>query len=444
MRPGWAAALLAALAALLSACTEPPDLSPVAESLAPGTAGLGAARMPDRVARAPFGAHIARAVMADPAIARSGSEIRAARAEKTAADRALFPEVRVGISSETRVIDDLASSGASPFLRVSQLVYDAGAAQADQTAAEARVLQSRARRIETAAQTALSAVEAYRRLITGRRLLALAEENLTELRRIADRIAERGQRGAGSRADTLTARSRVADAETRLVEARARLDKAQAAFRRVFADIPADLPPPVNAPPLPSDAEEVLDQSPRLRAANARVKLAQSEHASARARRRPALELGATGRRASSGGGSDIEIDLTLDYSFDTRGDLGAAIESAAARVDAARAARDTLRREVREALATVRSDQDAGEARVAAAREAVETNAASLAAARDQFRIGRRTLVDLLDAQHDLVRAREIRIRAEQDRFLTDYAALALTGDILDLFDIELPGVQE
>jgi len=71
-----------------------------------------------------------------------------------------------------------------------------------------------------------------------------------------------------------------------------------------------------------------------------------------------------------------------------------------------------------------------------------VNSNAASVDAAREQFSIGRRSMVDLLDAQRDFVRAEETLIRAEQERFLTDYAALALTGDILDLFDITLPEV--
>ena len=98
----------------------------------------------------------------------------------------------------------------------------------------------------------------------------------------------------------------------------------------------------------------------------------------------------------------------------------------------------------MREALAFVRTDQSAGEARVIAARQAVTSNAESVDAAREQFSIGRRSMVDLLDAQRDYVRAEETLIRAEQERFLTDYAALALTGDILDVFDITLPEVSK
>jgi adhesin transport system outer membrane protein len=110
--------------------------------------------------------------------------------------------------------------------------------------------------------------------------------------------------------------------------------------------------------------------------------------------------------------------------------------------MEAAQAERDMLFRDVREALAFVRADQVAGDARVIAARKAAKTNAESVDAAREQFSIGRRSMVDLLDAQRDYVRAEETLILAEQDRFLTDYAALALTGDIIDVFAIPLPEV--
>jgi adhesin transport system outer membrane protein len=97
--------------------------------------------------------------------------------------------------------------------------------------------------------------------------------------------------------------------------------------------------------------------------------------------------------------------------------------------------------RDIREALTFVRSDQRTGDARVAAARAAVASNKDTVAAAGEQFGIGRRSLLDLLDAQRDYLRAQEVLIAAEKARFLTDYAVLALTGDILDVFAIDIAG---
>jgi outer membrane protein TolC len=76
----------------------------------------------------------------------------------------------------------------------------------------------------------------------------------------------------------------------------------------------------------------------------------------------------------------------------------------------------------------------------VDAARVAVEANQIAVAAAEQQFTIGRRTLTQLLDARRDLFLASEALALAERDLALSGYAALALTGDILDALGVLLP----
>lgn len=100
---------------------------------------------------------------------------------------------------------------------------------------------------------------------------------------------------------------------------------------------------------------------------------------------------------------------------------------------------RDLLIREIGRELEFIRSDQKAGAERLRAARIAAKANADSVAAAQEQFTIGRRSLIEILDAQRDYVGAQERLILAEQNFFLTNYAALSLTGDILDVFGIAL-----
>lgn len=427
----------------LAACTDAPELEGVAATIAPGTPGLGADRVSNAVADTTYGQAIAAATRTNPALTQAAAAIRAAQADERAADGAFKPELSVGIGAESRIVRGSTDSNVSPFARVSQLVYDGGAANADRSAARARVLETRASRIENASSAALSSVEAHYNLVSRRKLLALAKDNLRVLQRLADQIVERAARGAGSTADQLTANSRLAAAETQLADAQGSLDRAQAQYSRYFGDLPGRLPVAKTAPALPTQDDENLRLSPRLRAAEARLRAAEADLSAAEARKMPSVELGATGRRASGGGG-DVGFDLSVSYSLDTRGQRAAAVDAAQARLDGIRAERDQLVRDVKEALAFVRSDQRAGKARVAAARAAVASNKASVDAARDQFGIGRRSLIDLLDAQRDYVRAQEVLISAEQDRFLTDYAVLALTGDILDVFAVNLKEVAQ
>jgi outer membrane protein, adhesin transport system len=107
------------------------------------------------------------------------------------------------------------------------------------------------------------------------------------------------------------------------------------------------------------------------------------------------------------------------------------------------RAERQNLMRQIARSLALLRSDARAGQDRLAAAEEAVAASAASVAAVQTQFGVGRATIVQVLDTQRDLVQAEEALAVALRDTGLSGYAALALTGDILDVFGITLPTVR-
>ena len=132
-------------------------------------------------------------------------------------------------------------------------------------------------------------------------------------------------------------------------------------------------------------------------------------------------------------------MDLSFNYELDSTGQRRAAIAAAEAKVKEAEFAREQLVREIMRELGFIRSDQKAGAERLRAARIAASANADSVTASRAQFSIGRRSLIEILDAQRDYVNAQERLILAEQSYFLTNYAALSLTGDILDLLGISL-----
>lgn len=300
-----------------------------------------------------------------------------------------------------------------------------------------------AARLDTGAGLALRAVEAHLRLTSERQRLALAERNLTIHREFQAQVEDRVGAGAGTEADLLTARSRLADATARRVTARSRLDRAEAAYREVFGTLPADLPRAPAAPALPSMPDAALvATSPRLRAADASVEAARAALEAARAGRRPSLVAAVTGRPRAGGGGADVSADLQFRYDLATGGQREAAVAQAEARLAEAEASRDELRLQILRTLETVRSDQRTGAARLAASREALAANEAAREAAREQFAVGRRTISQLLDAQRDFFAAAEALAEAELDLALSGYAALGLTGDILDVFGVALADV--
>lgn len=431
----WIAILSAVL--LVSACTPAPNLKGLEVSFSQGTIGSGATPPSRSLTSSSFGTRIRNAVETSPDLAQSNTRVEAALAGLSAAEGAFLPAFSLGLNARTERIDsDIAD--VSPYLRVSQLVYDGGAAAGTLAAAEATFFESQGDRLQTASATALRAVEAYVLVTNRRKLLTITQNNVSVHEDIEAQIKERTAAGAGSVADVLKARSRTADARTRHADAVARADQADARFREVFGTSPGELAPPVPAPLLTRSDTQIVLGSPQIRRADATLVAAKSELAAATARRLPEV-------RASAFANQDVDndanfgLDLSVNYELDSTGIRRAQIATAQARVSEAEYSRDALIREISRELAFIRSDQKAGADRLREARTAAQTNAESVTAMQSQFRIGRRTLIEILDAQRDLVNAQERLIFAEQNFFLTNYAALSLTGDILDLLGISI-----
>ncbi|WP_425079077.1 TolC family protein [Ruegeria denitrificans] len=431
----WVA--FALLAIPLSACTPPPDLTSVAVSFAPGTTGAGAAKPSAKLSSSAFGQRVRQAVETSPTLAQSNTRMDIASANQDAAEGAFLPQISLGINARSeRVESDIAD--VSPYLRISQLVYDGGAASGDLTAARARVLETRGDQIQTASATALAAIETYVLVLDQRKLLRIAADNVSVHEELVRQISERTAGGAGSNADVLTAQSRMADARTRLADARARTDRAEARYREVFGTFPGSLPPPVPAPLLNRSDAQIVMNSPQIRRADAGLLAAKAEWSAAQARRKPNVRVAAFANQDDTRD-ANFGVDLSFNYELDSTGQRRAAIAAAEAKVKEAEFAREQLVREIMRELGFIRSDQKAGAERLRAARIAASANADSVTASRAQFSIGRRSLIEILDAQRDYVNAQERLILAEQSYFLTNYAALSLTGDILDLLGISL-----
>ncbi|WP_170429189.1 TolC family protein [Ruegeria arenilitoris] len=421
----------------LTACVAPPDLSAVEHSLSQGSVGTGSQAAAPRLTQSDFGQRIRAAVETNPNLAQSVTQLDVATANKRAAEGAFLPRVSLGMNARSqRVNSDIAD--VTPYLRVSQLVYDGGAASGDLAAAKARVFESRGGQLQTAASLALAAIETYVVVLDRRKILAISAENVEVHEEISNQITERTAQGVGSNADVLTARSRMADARTQLADAKTRMERAEAQFQEVFGQPPGELSPPVEAPKLTRTDTQIVLDSPQVRRANAALLAARAEQTAALARRQPGIEIAAFADRDRNND-ANFGVDLSFNYEIDSTGQRRAAIAAAEAQVREAEFARETLIREIRRELDFIRSDQDAGAVRLQAARLAVQANAESVTAARTQFTIGRRSLVEILDAQRDYVNAQQRLILSEQSFFLTNYAALSLTGDILDLLGISI-----
>lgn len=397
----------------------------------------GQARMPDRLSMTGFGMAVADAVRAHPDLAGQTARLDGAEADLAAIRAGARPQISLGADMTSLLAGGTAgASGVVPVVQASQLLFDAGAIRARLRAGREGVLGQTIEREELASGLALEAVAARIDLLHQRKLMQLADANLKEHGLLLARIRDRVEAGAGSDADRLSAESRVADATARQAAIRSDLDRAEVVHAELFNTLSGDGGPVPAAPDLPAgDVQAVIASSPRLRAVDARIAAAVATRDAVAASVWPALTLDAEARQP--GGGTEISAALRPRAVLAGGGQRRASLARAEADIAGLRAARQAVARDVARALAFARSDRHSGQARLAAARAARSANAAALDAARDQFDAGRSDTGDLLEAQRDLFQASITLAEADRALVLSGYAALALTGDILDVFGL-------
>lgn len=439
---------------VLSACADPAlqgqaghDGRPAIESAGTPLSVVTPVRnLTGTLAGTPFGDAVAAAVLNDPRTTRTRSSISSAEAGLLAADGAFLPGFDAGVDFRQSVGTARDTEGdVIPFVRVSQLIYDGGASASRRTAAEAQLAGAKDSTLRAMSDAALDAVTAWADVHAAREIKQLLDRNLEAHRDFLAQIEERQRMGAGGQGDVLKLRARTADARTEALNAEADLDRAEARFEEVFGRAPGAVGALPAAPRLSSgvsaanaQASEALEFSPRLRAAQAQLDVAQARLLEVRASRMPQVEMSVRGQPdASFDGEVEVLFDLSVDYTFDTRRARAAAIARAEADVATAEADLAQARREVRRALDFLESERATGTRRQESALQAQEANRRTVLAARDEFSIGRRQLPEVLDAQRDFVRAERAVVEADREVALLGYEALALTGDIVTAFDI-------
>lgn len=404
----------------LVACAEPPDIAPLEKSIVERPS-----RLPSTHHETAFGKAVAAAVLESPDFGRSQAALRMSEADSLAESGLRYPQISVGLRQG-------AGSGFSvtPFAALSQVVFDAGAGKARRRAAEARVLGGKAALIDAAAFATLNAVDVWAEVVTARRAQTSAQKAIAELELIVARIEKRSAGGASSTTDLLIAQSRMASERVSISEANARVARAEAIFSDVFGSAPAkDLSFPPPAPQLP--VSDVMS-SPVLQQTEAERLAAEADLAAARSGILPAVGL-----QVSDTGASSPAAGLSVDQTIAPTNARSSRIAAAEARLQARQIDLEAVRKDVVRRLNLIKVDQISATERYRTAVAATEINLANLDVASQQFDVGSRSLIELLDAQRETANAVQQRIAVEKDQIMLGYEALAITGDILDLFAI-------
>lgn len=308
-------------------------------------------------------------------------------------------------------------------LRGSMLLYDGGRTRESIAREEDRAAVARATTRLTTQEVAARVCEIYLEWLRQEQLAALAAGNVATHQSLYDRVAEIASFDHGRGSDLLQVGARLEQARVVLAARRGAARDARAVLAHWVGREVSGVEPPRDPgsflPATMADAAPLVERHPAVLAADAEARAATSVSQAAATWNRPRVELLATaGSPTGLAGERHYFDDLSLRVAAswmpfdggDGRAGWRAAERQALQSKELARAARLDLSAH----LAALWSERAAREERLRGYDRVVETSAAVRDAYWQQFTIGRRSIVDLLNAEQEAFQAR---FSAEDER---------------------------
>lgn len=318
---------------------------------------------------------------------------------------------------------------------------------------KARVRSGAYRLQGTSENTALRTTQVYLNVLRRQDLVRLAEENRDTHLRIADQIGMRSDSGVASKSDSDQVAGRVSLAQANVVVTQTNLVDAQSNYLAVVGHLPNDLQKPV--PPdalLPASIEEATDaaikQHPTLKSANADFEARQEQDEVAKAPYYPIV---------------DIEVDQNWNEDFDLEGKDYTTVALVRLRynffrgfkdnarkaettqlVSEAREIRNNTHRQVVESMRLSWMAYQAVKDRINYLEQRVASTQDTAESYTKQFNLGKRTLLDVLDTEAEVIDAKQALVEARYDGLYAEYRILNGLGQLVKAFDLQWPKESE
>lgn len=396
---------------------------------------------------------VMQAIDHNPDVRASYHAFRASEQDVSVARAGWLPSVDLAASTgkANRDYDGRASYDVSyGEISISQLLFNGfrtvGEVEHFSSARQVRYFEL----LDTVESTALHTLGAYEDVQRNRKLVALAKENYAKHREVLAQIEDRATSGVGRRVDLEQVSGRLALAESNLLTEASNLHDSMARYQRMTGILPpAELAETAfdNNSVIPADITQVLylayQGNPGFHAAIKNIAAAQATVTVERSAFLPKVELRARQGATRNNNGFDDRVDrsrygdegvveLSLSYNLYNGGANRAAVRRSLEEVNVAKDNRDQVCYDLRQTAQVAFNDTQ----RIAEQQHALQQHRLSSDKVRiaysDQFNIGQRTLLDLLDAENEYFQAGRAAVNAASDLTIAKARTLATMGKLL------------
>ncbi|MCB5425394.1 TolC family outer membrane protein [Altererythrobacter sp. CC-YST694] len=325
-------------------------------------------------------------------------------------------------------------------LTLSVPVYSGGSVRNSVSAAETRVKAGQASLRATESSVFSQTVTAYMDVILNEAIVNLSANNVDVLSVNLQATQDRFEIGDLTRTDVAQSESRLALAQGNLRTARANLSSAKERYIQIVGNPPENLEAPPPLPGLPATPQEAvsiaLENNPDLIAARDASHAARYDIEVAGAGRLPKLEVFTSGTYSDPLGtiangtnatGASAGVRATIPL---FQGGRPAAQErQAQARSAAALEQEIGAERSVISQVRAAFSSLEAANSIIASTQTAVSAAELSLEGVRAENTVGNRTILEILNAEQELLSARVQLVTARRNAYVAGFTLLAAMG---------------
>lgn len=359
-------------------------------------------------------------------------------------------------NSENNTTRTVAGGGSETMTRqeaqvlVTQNLFDGFKMQSERAREQARIDAADFELVEVAEDVAIRVTSSYINVVEANLIVENTKANLITHQRIFDQIQMRVRSGADNKANISQIKARLALARSNLETALNNLYDAESEYYEMVGINPPKL---MNMPyfsyqlPL-SKGQAVniaLENHPTILAGRNEIRAQEHNIEAVEGDYYPNffVESGASWNEdldGTEGRNQDAFIMLKMEYNIFQGGFTDASQRQAMSQYERAQYQLDSQLREVRKNIEISWNTYRSAENRVAFLKDYVSSTNETQKAYEQQFRIGQRSLLDLLDSENELLRAKNQLVQAQSQFSLSKYQVLRAQGQLLQALDVNAP----
>lgn len=387
-----------------------------------------------------------------PDIAQDIANIAAQNANIDAAKAGYYPQISGGMSSAN--LSQKTDKGQLFSLSASQMVYDFGKVKSGVDLQKTKLTAKQAETLKSIDDIAYDAAKAVVNLKRYQEICRIAQQQVQGISRISEIAQLRAKAGISSQADPVQAQSYVQSAESNYFSQLSNLKQYQQKLRTLMGsdvemtqwDIPVNL---VNDSGI--YGEPNYNQIPSVMLAQAELEIAKAQKQQVALSVYPTLKLKGEVNQAVGGlnpnndkqNGRYSSVVLQVDSNFFQGGAVSAQKRAAAYAEQAAQEKISSSYRDVLEQQRMLQEEIETKQQQISILANKQKTSIRTRELYQEQYKLGTRTVVDLLNAEQAIHTANMEIENARYDIYASLVQYIALTGRSHDVYQLNNLSIQ-